>query len=108
MSDEQAIQDTATYREMSEPFAGTEELNDALLAFYEDLREIRTKHRLADVLVVVQDAYLDNDGQEIPALSRSNIGSIHNCLPMATWLYAKEQADHKRYLRHLMKQVEED
>lgn len=95
-----------TYRAMSEPFESASDLSEALTEFYADLRELRAKHRIADVLVVVKDAYLHEEG-EVPMMSRMNAGNSLNCLPMATWLYAKEQGDHKALLRDLLKQGED-
>lgn len=95
-----------TYRHMSEPFPDPEAFGEALAAFYDDLRELRAKHEIADLLVVVKDAYL-HDGKEVPAMSRMNAGNALNCLPMATWLYGKENADHKALIRDLLAQGEE-
>lgn len=101
-----AIHAPDTYREMAEPFADVEGLNKALAGFSEEVRALRAKYRLADVLVVVKDAYVHDDG-EIPMMARFNAGNSLNCLPMATWLYAKENADHKSLMRDILKMGED-
>ena len=97
-----AIFEPDTYRAMSEPFEDAEALGEALTGFFKEMREVRAKYRIADVLYVVKDAYI-HDGEEVPVMSRSNSGNTLNCLPMAAWLYAKENADHKETMREVLK-----
>ena len=98
------IYEPDTYRVMSEPFTAADDLSEALTGFFKEVREIRAKYRIADVLFVVKDAYLDHDGEEVPMMARGNNGNVMNCLPMAAWLYAKENADHRQTMKDMLKQ----
>lgn len=55
------------YRDMSVPHPLMEALNDALKAFQEELSALRVKHKIRDVLVLLQSPYLSADGEEIDA-----------------------------------------
>lgn len=48
----EGIHDPALYAEMAVPFATRDEANDALSVFFADLRALRIKHRIADVVAV--------------------------------------------------------
>jgi len=52
------------YREMSEPHATAAEVNASLQAFFDDLGELRKKHKLRDIVAIVNTSYLASDGIE--------------------------------------------
>lgn len=52
------------YRELSRPHESSAAFETALTAFFEDVRIAREKHRIPDVLVVVQANVLVGDGLE--------------------------------------------
>lgn len=53
------MSDPQTYRECSEPFATTEEADDAVEAFWAEMTELRKRHKLANVYVVICDSVND-------------------------------------------------
>lgn len=61
------VNNPSLYRELSVPFAGPEQADAALSAFYTELYELRVKHRVQDVLIVVQASvkYPDEDEGEV-------------------------------------------
>lgn len=72
MSEEQQVlrgfkADPARYRDMSVPHPSAEALDQALAEFREELSALRVKHKLRDVLVILQTPYLTTDGEEVDA-----------------------------------------
>ena len=64
-------QDTKTYSEMCVPFESLDAANEALRQFYEELAELRRKHRIMDVLCISQVAYADGVGFSMSSLGSS-------------------------------------
>jgi len=87
------IKDPALYRRMSEPLASPEEANKAVEAFFADLRALREKHHIRDVLCVVQLAY-EQEGVETVGHCTTMIGSVTEALHMAAVTYGGLRADH--------------
>lgn len=58
------MNDPANYRKMSEPFIGSDAAKTAVLEFSKELRELRQKHRIADVLCVCAVNIQYEDGEE--------------------------------------------
>lgn len=86
-----AIKDPATYRRMSEPLPSKAEAASAIEAFFADLRLIREKHHMRDVVAVVQVPYVEGDleGMDIGTLT---IGSKAEALPLLALAYGAERA----------------
>ena len=59
--------DPALYRELSAPFPSLDEANEVLKVFAEDLRALRLKHRLADVVCLIMVNVTDPEypGEEV-------------------------------------------
>lgn len=53
-----------TYREMSKPHASLEEANKEITAFEEAVFELRKKHKIADVYIVISDSMINEEGKE--------------------------------------------
>ena len=66
--------DPARYRDMSVPHPSMEALNQALKEFQEELSALRVKHKLRDLLVIIQSPYLSVDGEEIDAAIHLGFG----------------------------------
>lgn len=88
-----AIKDPATYRRMSEPLASATEAEAATIAFFEELRALREKHHVRDVVAIVQVPYLA-DGEESMRLTTLTIGSRAEALPMLATAYGYERASY--------------
>lgn len=87
------IKDPATYRRMSEPLASAAEAEAATIAFFEELRALREKHHVRDVVAIVQVPYLA-DGEESMSLVTLTIGSRAEALPMLATAYGCERASY--------------
>jgi hypothetical protein len=96
------IIDQKNYRRVSEPFVNAEQANAAIELFYKEVRELRNKHRIADVLVVccVNVSYAEGEGQ---AMSRSHHGDPLKAEALAAYAYGAEQAERRRMMNLLLK-----
>ena len=58
----QAKPNPELYKKLSEPFESDEAANAALSGFYEDLSALREKHKLRDVIAIVELSSKQADG----------------------------------------------
>jgi hypothetical protein len=86
-------QDPANYRAMSEPFKNPEEVNDALVNFYEAVEKARKQFRIADVHVVVKMNYITSGGDEAAGMTNAHYGNSLEAAPMCAWALGKAQAE---------------
>ena len=84
------ISDGANYRKMLEPFESTEKANDAMASFFNDLYELRNKHKIPDVHVVVQIGYVIED-DESSAFAAMHIGDEINAEKMTAYAFSQAQ-----------------
>lgn len=91
----------ALYRQLSEPFAGADAANDAIAAFFADVRAAREKHRIADVQVVVSVAidYGEHQGQ---AVTSHGLGDSLRAESMLAWALGKEQTERRASIARLL------
>lgn len=80
------------YRELSAPFESTEAANKSLEAFAKDLEEIRAKHKVCDVVAVLQVNALNKDGEEGLMVATIAFGDPMNKPVMLAQALGKEQA----------------
>lgn len=90
------IEDPKLYRKLSEPFNGADEANAALLAFLTEMRELRTKHRIAEVTfaVAVNVDYGGEDG-ESSGMSVGHFGDESKAEVMAAYALGHFAAEHR-------------
>ena len=62
------------YRELSKPFAGRELAEQSMEKFFEELAELRKKHRIADVVCVTQVNIQDASGEEGAQIATIRLG----------------------------------
>lgn len=79
------IKDPATYRAMLVPHDTIEAANEALQAFHADLREIRKKHRIAEVNFIAKVLYVTSDGDETEGAAPMHIGDPTHAGPMSAF-----------------------
>lgn len=101
------VHDPKMYRECSEPFESTTEGEAAIDAFFEDLYALRAKHKIANVLCVLQDSFVTEDGDEAPFYVKQMCGDSTRAEGMAAWVFGHEQAERKRAVADLMSQKNE-
>jgi len=90
------------YQRMSEPHANRDAANEALANFYKDAQEARKKHKIADILVVIKDSCVYEDGEVGSFLQHSQYGNKLNGLAMAAYVYGAENAEHKETINKLL------
>ena len=96
--------DADNYRKMSEPFENADKANEAIIAFNEELSELRKKHRIKECFVVISGnvLYGDKEGQYIISF---NFGSMAEVERLAAWGYGKAQADRKEFINTAVEQA---
>ena len=97
------LSNPSLYRELSKPFPTKEAANAALVAFQEELGELRKKHRLADVTVVVSVSITYPDGEEGDAMIVGGYGSTTKRESMLAYAYGKERAENEAALAKMLK-----
>lgn len=76
---------TELYVEMCKPFENGGEANTALQGFFDDLEEIRKKHRIADVHTIVKVMICNGSG-----ISSMHVGDSRNGEMMCAWGLGQE------------------
>lgn len=89
------IYDAGMYHKLSEPFESTELCQSALDAFFDELYELRVKHKLADVSVIVQTSIRDSG----TVMWSAHCGSDQEKETMAAWHFGQMQADRQDRVR---------
>jgi hypothetical protein len=82
------------YRRLSEPFADADAANEAIQAFFVEVEALREKHRIPDVLVLVE-ANMMTDGVETRGGARLFRGDKAHALPMLARSYGEERQQHE-------------
>jgi hypothetical protein len=77
----------AHWRAMQEPHESVAAANTALQAFYEELGALRSKHRLADVLVIARVTCITQDGDERDARTPMFYGDELHAESLAAYGY---------------------
>jgi len=86
------IKDPALYRRMGEPHVSHEEANKASTAFFADLKALREKHRIRDIVCSLQVAFVGPDGETV-GQSTLTIGSSIEAVGMAAITYGELRSD---------------
>jgi len=95
------IKNPALYRRMSEPFADGDTANTAIQAFFDDVDAAREKHRIADVLVLVE-ANMMTGNEETRGGAQLFRGDRANVLPMLARSYGEQRQIHEDDIALLM------
>lgn len=95
------VHDPDLYRRLSEPFEDEAEAEAALTAFHADLRRIRAKHGIPDLVVAwrINIASIPNSGA---ALGNAQMGDELHAESIAAWLFGKLQQERKRAIADLL------
>lgn len=94
------IIDPGLYRKLSEPFPDANAMNSALNAFSEELRSLREKHHIADLIVISCASYIDGTS-EVSAIHASHNGDPMMALPLLAHAYGAELERHKNMIESL-------
>lgn len=85
--------DVEMYAEMVNPFKSAEHANSALTAFFDEVYELRCKHKLANVSVIVKDSISD-DGSEF--MCNAHFGNELEREAMAAWHLGRSYGERPR------------
>lgn len=96
-------QDPDNYYKLNRPFNTPEKANEAIGAFYEAVSELRNKHEIPDVLIVIKGSAIYEDGKAGEFLNLLQFGNQLNGVPMAAYAYGKLQAENIEIVNKLMK-----
>lgn len=86
--------DPENYRRCSAPFLAAESANEALAAFFADVKAARDKHRISDVTVICEVSHLI-DGEEVLGSASSSLGDSARVLPMLAREFGAAQQRHE-------------
>jgi len=90
------------FARMSVPFDTLDEANEALTAFFADVAAARERHRIKNVVLIVETALRDSDGETKGAASYS-CGDPSSVLPMVARKYGEERAEFEALLTAMEK-----
>lgn len=93
--------DPGNYRAMSVPFPDDKTATDAINAFFADVRELRKKHKITDVQIVVSGSVSGPDGQEFSFCVNGHHGNASRAVEMLAWAFGKEQSESDARIREL-------
>jgi len=94
--------DLKRYRQASEPHSTRADAEAAAKAFYDDLAELRVKHRIRDVLVVYSVSFEEND-QELSSFGLTGFGNQTLWESMAAFAYGSEKRSRETRIAELLK-----
>lgn len=98
MKDVEIEHNAARYRALSEPFENRDEANEALAAFFEDVKAARIKHGLPDVFVGVEISVFNGD-ELTKAIASLYMGDmVANKVVMLARLYGEARQEHEDVL----------
>lgn len=99
--------DPRTYREMSEPFPDQEMAQAAVDGFCKEMRELRRKYRIADILCVMSVNVMmefpnDPEKQELPIMVLSSHGDATHAERMAAYAMGSTERDREHAVKETM------
>ena len=98
-----AVRDEDNYRKLSEPFPSFDAANEALEAFFKDLREVRNKHKMTDVYVIISGSARTASGEEGEFVTSQHHGSSLKSESMVAWALGTEQTRRQEAIAKMIK-----
>lgn len=90
MSDKTVVNDLGLYRALSQPFESYEAANEAIEAFMTAVRDLREKHRLQNVHVIVSGLAVGPAGEEGRWMTSAHNGDELLAEAMVAWAFGRE------------------
>lgn len=94
--------DPENYLLMSEPFESSDKANEAVSEFQKGIEELRKKHKIRDVLLVVNDSVKYSDGNIGEFMAHFSFGSALKRNVMAAYLYGQTSAEERERINKLL------
>lgn len=92
------------YAECSKPWPDGDAANAAVQAFLSELRDLRIKHKIADVYAIIEVQVLDAAGVPHAACLTAFNGDSRNVIPMVARAYGEERERHEQVISTLIAQ----
>ncbi len=92
------IQDPATYEAMSRPFPSQSDAEEALEAFFHEVRAVRIKYGIRDVHLSVLDSIQEEGDAVRDVFVDMHIGSSAFAMPMAAAALGAQKGRHEQRL----------
>lgn len=92
------------YREMSQPFANADEAEKALTGFFEELGELRKKHRIANAYTIIAVMVVGSDGEEGEVVTSGMYGDSLRAESLTAWAFGHESAQRQEKIAKLIAQ----
>jgi hypothetical protein len=102
MAEGKLFKDPKTYREMCVPFESADVAEKAITAFFEEVREVRIKHKMPDVLLVVSLSWM-SEGEELPTMALVHNGDSNKAEGMAAFALGHESARREEATAYMRK-----
>lgn len=99
------FKDPDTYRAMCEPFESSEEANAAINGFNTDLRAIRAKYGMRDVIALISGSYKVEGAEEVDFCIDMMHGDEMKQEYLLAWALGKAQAERQERISHVMRQA---
>lgn len=93
--------DPENYRKMSQPHENPAKANEAIQKFYDMVSEARKECQVSDVIVIIKDSVLYEDGSVGDFMQHSQFGSQLNGVAMSAYAYGRLQAEQREFLNKL-------
>lgn len=94
---QQGIFAPETYRELCKPFTDADEAEKSLEAFFDELYELRCKHHITDVHVIVRMPIADS-----AVMTSFHLGNELLCEPMTAWAFGYEQSQRQSRINKII------
>jgi len=95
---------TDLYRKLSEPFPDVATAEEAMNAFYEDLKSIGEKHKIADLLCGIRVGTI-RDGRCVETILSLFVGDVCHAEGMAAWIHGYEAAERQKRIARMLSQA---
>jgi len=99
---EKKVSDPENYYKLSEPFENSEQCNEMLEGFYNEIAELRKKYRIRDLLIVTNGSVRYDDGKIGEFLNHSSFGSEIKQEILAAYAYGQTQSEHRELINKLL------
>jgi hypothetical protein len=93
----------AAYREASQPHESYDAATEAMTDFLKEVGELRLKHRLANVVTIIQANALDEDGEEGETAAMHSYGDQLRVEGLCAFGYGQAIRDRQTSIGRLLK-----
>ena len=102
MTNKTTPNEVANYAAMSTPYESPEAANEAIQRFYDELTDLRNKHKVPDLLIVMRGSVVYPDGKSGIFLHHIHLGNELNSEAMAAYAYGQTQAERREIMNKLL------